>query len=160
MKTFDCVLFDCSGSMSMSAVAHPLAQGADSRTLMHYALDMLFDMYGEGNLDGRTLIVPFDSVVRGGITMDLLVKMSRDEVMKLFEPAGGTNIKEAFDYCGSSNTLLITDDPSAGRVMGSCCPIIYVDQEVARSLTPSRTAYGNALLDMQWTMGNNGYRPE
>ena len=48
MKTFDCVLFDCSGSMSMSAVAHPLAQGADSRTLMHYALDMLFDMYGEG----------------------------------------------------------------------------------------------------------------
>lgn len=99
---------------------------------MQYALDMLFDYYENYSkknveIDGRTLIVPFDSTVRGGITMDLLLKMSRDEVMKLFEPAGGTNIQEAFKYCGSSNTLLITDDPEAGRVMGNCCPIIYLD---------------------------------
>ena len=120
MKTFDCVLFDCSGSMS--ALARPFPRGADSRTLMEFALDMVFDMYSQGNLDGRTLIVPFDSVVRGGITMDMLMKMSRDEVSKLFKPAGGTNIKDAFDYCGSSNTLLITDDPEAGRVMGSLIP--------------------------------------
>ncbi len=127
MKTFDCVLFDCSGSMMAGVV----------RTRMDYALDMLFDLYSEGNLDGRTLIVPFDSVVRGGITMDLLMKMSRAEVEKLFAPAGGTNIKRAFDYCGSSNTLLITDDPTAGRVMGDCCPIIYMDKEIAHIQPPS-----------------------
>ena len=81
-------------------------------------------MYSEGTLDGRTLIVPFDSVVRGGITMDMLVKMSQGEVSKLFAPSGGTNIKDALDYCGSSNTLLMTDDPTAGQV-GYGCPIIY-----------------------------------
>ncbi len=129
--TFDCVLLDCSGSMG-ARLRNNSDKTKRNKTRMQYALDMLFDYYENYSkknveIDGRTLIVPFDSTVRGGITMDLLLKMSRDEVMKLFEPAGGTNIQEAFKYCGSSNTLLITDDPEAGRVMGNCCPIIYLD---------------------------------
>ena len=125
--TFDCVLLDCSGSMAARFRSNS-DKTKRNKTRMQYALDMLLDYHYENQeIDGRTLIVPFDSTVRGGITMDLLMKMSRDEVMKLFEPAGGTNIQEAFKYCGSSNTLLITDDPEAGRVMGNCCPIIYLD---------------------------------
>ena len=131
MKTFDCVLFDCSGSMfspvDLATWDNPQANVKGiQRTRMDYALDMLYDLYSEGTLDGRTLIVPFDSVVRGGITMDMLVKMSQGEVSKLFAPSGGTNIKDALDYCGSSNTLLMTDDPTAGQV-GYGCPIIYTD---------------------------------
>ena len=148
MKTFDCVLFDCSGSMMATADSY-----RPKRSRMDYALDMLFDLYSEGNLDGRTLIVPFDSVVRGGITMDMLVKMSQDEVSKLFAPSGGTNIKDAFDYCGSSNTLLITDDPEAGRVMGDCCPIIYIDKEIARLQPPS----GMGARAMAKMMKDNPY---
>ena len=126
--TFDCVLFDCSGSMNASA------DGRFSNTRMQKALDMLFDMHKDGKIDGRTLIVPFDSGVRGGITMDLLMKMSLDEVMKLFEPAGGTNIADAFKYCGSSNVLLMTDDPHAGHFVGKCCPIIYLGVNKPESL--------------------------
>jgi|TARA_B100001778_G_scaffold233080_1_gene194112 hypothetical protein len=122
--SFDCVLFDCSGSMS--AVGIKTADGINM-TQLQRGLDMLFDMHKDGKIDGRTLIVPFESFVRGGITMDLLMKMSRAEVEKLFEPAGGTDIQEAFKYCGSSNTLLITDFPDAGDIMGKCCPIIYLD---------------------------------
>ena len=122
--TFDCVLFDCSGSMAASGVF----SGEEIGTArMQIALDMLYSYHKAGHIDGRTLIVPFDSTVRGGITMDLLLKMSRDEVMKLFEPAGGTNIPDAFKYCGSSNTLLITDFPDAGDVIGKCCPVIYLE---------------------------------
>ncbi len=128
--SLDCVLFDCSGSMAatMGTDGIPPAPGvylADTR--MQKALDMLYRMHQKGKISGRTLIVPFDSRVRGGITMDLLLKMSREEVMKLFEPMGGTNIEEAFKYCGSSNTLLITDFPDAGDVMGKCCPIAYLE---------------------------------
>tara|TARA_B100001758_G_C17758118_1_gene278703 strand:+ start:62 stop:433 length:372 start_codon:yes stop_codon:yes gene_type:complete len=122
--SLDCVLLDCSGSMAASIGG---TGGALGNTRMQKALDMLYDMHKDGKIHGRTLIVPFDSVVRGGITMDMLMKMSRDEVMKLFEPAGGTNIAEAFQYCGSSNTLLITDFPDAGDIMGKCCPVIYLD---------------------------------
>ena len=122
--SFDCVLLDCSGSM---AATH----GRSSKTRMQYALDKLFGLYQMKTempaIDGRTLIVPFESTVRGGITMDLLLKMGRSEVSKLFAPAGGTNIEQAFKYCGSSNTLLITDEPEAGKVMGKCCPIIYIE---------------------------------
>tara|TARA_Y100000996_G_C22502667_1_gene635091 strand:- start:355 stop:687 length:333 start_codon:yes stop_codon:yes gene_type:complete len=110
----------------MSAVGIKTADGINM-TQLQRGLDMLFDMHKDGKIDGRTLIVPFDSRVRGGITMDLLMKMSRAEVEKLFEPAGGTNIPDAFKYCGSSNVLLITDFPDAGDVMGKCCPIIYLD---------------------------------
>ena len=114
--TFDCVLFDCSGSMAASIHEgysnHPSynpKKYAHGTTRVQIALDMLYDLHKDGKISGRTLIVPFDSVVRGGITMDLLLKMSRDEVMKLFKPAGGTNIADAYKYCGSINTLLITD---------------------------------------------------
>ena len=139
--SLDCVLVDCSGSMGAgffkatsktptslrSAMIEEKYEKPGTNTRIQKALDMLYDMHQDGKIYGRTLIVPFDSTVRGGITMDLLLKMSRDEVMKLFEPAGGTNIAEAFKYCGSVNTLLITDFPDAGYVMGECCPIIYLD---------------------------------
>jgi len=106
--TFDCVIFDCSGSMA--------ATGKTGQTRTQETLDMLYDMHRDGKINGRTLIVPFDSVVRGGITMDMLMKMSRAEVEKLFEARGGTNIPKALRYCGSINTLILTDFPDAAGI--------------------------------------------
>jgi len=48
--------------------------------------------------------------------MDLLMNMNRDEVMKLFEPMGGTNIPAALRYCGSINTVILTDFPDAAGI--------------------------------------------
>ena len=108
---YDCVLVDCSGSMA--------ATGKSGKTRTQETLDLLFDMligksgYGKlGDLDRRTLIIPFDSAPRGGITLGLLEQMSRAEVEKIFAPAGGTNIPLAIHFAGSTNTLILTDSPT------------------------------------------------
>ncbi len=111
---YDCVLVDCSGSMA--------AIGKSGNTRTQETLDMLFDMLrGQGQfahptplqIDRKTLIIPFDSAPRGGITMDLLEQMSRAEVEKIFAPRGSTNIPLAIHFGGSTNILVLTDDPAS-----------------------------------------------
>jgi hypothetical protein len=96
------VLIDCSGSMG--------AQSINNQNRVQVALDMVYDAYTEGLIDGRTLIIPFNHQVMGGINIDMLKKMSRAQVEEIFKIGGGSDIQSAINYCNGEKTLLLTDE--------------------------------------------------
>ena len=96
------VLIDCSGSMGIKSI--------NNQNRLQVALDAVYDAYTEVQIDGHTLIIPFNHNVLGGINMDMLKRMSRAQVEEIFKVDGGSDIQSAINYCNGERTLLITDE--------------------------------------------------
>jgi len=136
---YDCVLLDCSGSMSR--VSKNSVQGLPQATLMDYVTTYLLESLSAiGTISKNTLIVPFDTHVRGGLTYDLVTFRGpqiwrykvRDGNKGLFTPDGGTNIIEAIRYAqsrGEGSILLITDfgERDTQEIVGQTMDVIFVD---------------------------------